>query len=236
MVSTADVIRMAFTQYGHPYSGDFDSVNGNHPWAYWCLSFVDSSNRNCGLNVPLYPNAVTAGHNYDLQQGDAPPGAALFMNENFYYPDGHAALSVGGGWAISTVTNGTGIGMMWLPPSTHGMMGWAFYDGVEEVEMPTEPPLSWYVQPDNPYSEVLGKEVGIGGGFLRFYQGIAIGQDPMTVLGYAMDTEQTATVVDEDGSSKERTIQLFQRGTLIYQPETPFPFDVVMALSTQQIT
>jgi hypothetical protein len=228
MATVGDVLRMAFTQYGHTYSGEFDSVNGNHPWAYWCLSYVDSSVRNNNISVPLYPNAVTAGDAYPLSSGVAPPGAAVFLDENFYWPDGHAALAIGGGWCLSTVTDGTGVGLMFLPPETTGMMGWAYYDGVTVDTTPSPPPADWYVQPNNPYQQEGEPEIGIGGGMLRMYNSVALSQEPFTIYGFALAREEDAYVSDADGTTNFRTIQRFERCVLVSQPDTPFPFDVVV--------
>jgi len=235
MVTTKDVMRKGFTQYGHEYSGDFDTVNGNHPWAYWCLSFVDSAHRQAGLNPPLYPSAVVAGQSYALTSGMAPFGAACFFGTSYYYPDGHACLSIGEGWMLSTVEDGNGVGLKYIPPETPGFMGWCYYDGVSADITPDPPPVGWYVQPGNPYQQEGEDEIGIGGGFLRKYNAVQAGEDPMTVYGYARARENQATVTEEDGSSQERTVQHFQRGDLIYQPEQPYPWDVVAALSTQTI-
>jgi len=225
VVTAQDVIAQGMTQVGHPRSDGFDSVNGDHPWAYWCLSYVDSCVRQCGLDVPIYPNAVTAGDSRQLTGGEAPPGAAVFLDQNFYWPDGHAALSIGGGWCLSTLTDGTGVGQMFLPPETVGYMGWAMYDGVSPVDVPDPGPPSWYEQPGNP-----NEGVGIGGGMLRYYNTIAQSLDPMVVLGYALANEEQALV---DGT--QRTIQRWERGVTIWQPENEFPWDVVMALTTSVI-
>jgi len=237
-VSADDVVAMGQTQIGHAYSNGFDTVNGTHQWAYWCLAFADSANRNCGVDVPLYPNAVTAGRARDLQPGPAPKGAACFFDETFYYPDGHVGISMGDGRLLGTLTNPSNVGYMYWNDQTPGYMGWAYYENVEPMpdpRPPDPPPTNWLVQPDNPYSpDDAGNEVGVGGGFKRFYDGVAAGQDPMTVLGYALANEEQAIVTDDDGTSRQRTIQRFERGTLIYQPENAFPYDVVNNLNTQE--
>jgi len=222
MVTAGDVIRMGATQYGHPRSGTFDTVNGDHAWSYWCLSYVDSCVRNCGPIPPLYPNAVTAGDSYDLSQGEAPPGAGVFLDQNYYWPDGHAALSIGAGWCLSTVTDGTGVGLMFLPPETVGYMGWVMYEGVTPYDVPDEGPPTSYHQPGGPEGVV------IGGGFLRFYN--SLGLDPMVVVGFAQENERQALI---DG--KQRTIQRFERATLAWEPENDYPWDVVSVLETSVI-
>jgi hypothetical protein len=240
MVNASAVIQMAQTQVGHPYSGTYDALNGNHPWAYWCQSLVEATHRNLGLTVTPQSSAVVAAGAHDLQPGRAPAGAAIWFGTSFYFPDGHTAISMGDGTCIGTLTDGSGIGYRTWNETTTGYLGWAYYDGVvadeDIIPTPDPPPASFYVQPDNPYSpDANGNEVGIGGGFMRYYQSVAAGIDPMVVTGFAMANEHDATVTDDDGTARQRTIQRFQRLTLIYQPETPFPYDVVAALATQTI-
>jgi len=237
MVSAQDVIDMASTQLYCPRSGAYDSLNGDHPWAYWCLAFVESTHRNLGLDVPPQSSAYQAGLSFDLNGGPAPLGAAMFFGQSFYYPDGHVAFSTGDDWCLGTVTNGEGVDYCYWNSTTNGYMGWTYYPGVTPADAPAPdpPPPTWLVQPGNPYQEGKPDEIGIGGGFLRYYNAIAIGQDPMVALGYARERECDAYVTDADGTTNLRTIQRFERATLIYQEGEPFPWDVVAALFNQQI-
>ena len=240
MVSPSALVEMGQTQLGQPYSGTYDSLNGNHQWAYWCLAYTESTHRNMGLTVQAMPNAVTSGRSHNLSPGRAPLGAVVYFDESFYFPDGHVGISMGDGTLLGTVTDGTGVGYRTWNENTTGYMGWCFFDGVDSDESvvppaPDPPPPSWFVQPDNPYQVAGEPEIGIGGGFLRYYNSVAAGLDPMVVLGFAKNREETATVTDDDGTSRDRTVQQFERGTLIYQPDFAFPYDVTMALATQRI-
>lgn len=243
MPNQNDVLAQAITQFHHPRSGSFDQINGDHPWAYYCLAYTESCNRNTGINVPPQYNAVGAGRSFMLQPGRAPAGAAIFFDEAFYWPDGHAAVALGNGLCLTTLTDGTGVGIRAWNENSIGYMGWCFYPGMTgdpddfdpRPQEPDPPPPAWYVQPNNPFLTPDGEECGIGGGFLRFYKSVSLGQEPMTVLGYAMNREEAATVTDPDGTVFERTVQRFQRGTLIYQAENDFPWDVVVAMPTQDI-
>jgi hypothetical protein len=239
VVNASAVVAMAETQVGHAHSGDFDRHNGNHPWPYWCLALVESSHRNLGLHVPAQVSAYRAGLSFDLEQGPPPVGAAVFFNQEFYWPDGHVGISVGGGRLLGTLTDGSGVGYMFWNEHTRGFMGWTYYPGVVADRIEGErAPDRWLVQDNNPYQESQPEVIGIGGGFLRYYNSLSIGAEPLVVLGYAMARETQAFVTDDDGAGqrRERTIQRFQRATLIYQPEQPFPHDVVAALFNQTIT
>lgn len=245
MPNQDDVLAQGITQFHHPRSGSFDQINGDHPWAYYCLAYTESCMRNTGISVPPQYNAVTAGRSFHLQGGRAPVGAAMFFDESFYYPDGHAMVSLGNGLGLSTLTDGNGVGIKAWNETSIGYMGWTFYPGISgdpndfdpRPQDPDPPPPSWYVQLDNPNNPNKdGNEVGIGGGFLRFYKNVSVGQNPMTVLGFALDNEQDGIVTDLDGTVNTRTIQRFERGTLIWQRENDFPWDVVIARLDAVIT
>jgi hypothetical protein len=238
-----DVLSQGVTQIHHPRSNGFDKINGDHAWAYYCLAYTESCMRNCGIEVTPQYNAVTAGRSFDLKPGRAPVGAAMFFDESFYWPDGHAMVSLGNGLGLTTVTDGNGVAIKAWNENTVGYMGWCAYPGIDidpqdfdpRRQDPDPPPPAWYVQPNNPYQQPGQEEIGIGGGFLRFYQTIAHAIDPMVVVGYATSREFVATVTDDDGTASERTVQPFERGTLIYDPGQPFPWDVVLALETARI-
>lgn len=236
MVTPTDVLTTGVTQYGQPYSGSYDSLNGNHQWAYWCLAYVESTHRNLGLYVTPQSSAYNAGLSMNLNSGRAPLGAAMFFGQEFYYPDGHVALSLGNGACLGTLTDGTGVGVKYWNETTYGYMGWTYYEGVT-IDVPDDiPPTNFYVQPDNPHQVNSEAEIGIGGGFLRYYNSIAAGQEPMTVLGYAVANEVDATILDVDGTSYTRTIQEFERGILQYCPENSFPWDIIMSPLSSVVT
>jgi len=238
VVTALDVMKMAISQFGHPRSGTYDTLNGDHAWSYWCESYIESTHRNLGLSVTPQPSAIVASQHYDLQPGRAPFGAAMWFGTSFYYPDGHTAFGTGGPYCLGTLTDGTGVGLMEWNETTEGYLGWAYYQGVEPYTPNPSPPIpNWLVQEGNPYSpDADGQEVGIGGGFLRFYNSVENGLDPMVVLGYAKAREQQATVTDPDGTVNTRTVQSFERGWLVYQPENGYPYDIVMAQETSQIS
>jgi hypothetical protein len=237
MATVDDLMLMADTQLYVPRSGSYDKLNGDHSWAYWCLAYVESSHRNVGLEVPAKNNAYQAGLSFNLNSGPAPFGAAVFFGQEFYYPDGHTGLSVGEGWMIGTVTDGNGVNYCYWNNHTPGYMGWTYYPGVViGEEIPSEPPPpNQLVQPNNPHQVAGEAEIMIAGGFLRYYNAVALGQEPMVVLGYAKAREVDARITDSNGQSYTRTIQRFERSTLIYQPEHPFPWDIVSALDDQVI-
>jgi hypothetical protein len=237
VVSVDELMAMAVTQVDHPYSGHYDQLNGNHPWAFWCLAYVESTHRNSGLSVPPQASAVVAAGQFDLQPGPAPRGAAIFFGTSFYYPDGHVGLSCGDGTCLGTLTDGRGVGVTVWNERTVGYLGWTFYPGVAaDADVADDPPpATWYVQPNNPHQHADQAEIGIGGAFLRYYQSVANGQEPLTVLGYARAREADALITETDGRQQVRTIQRFERLTLIHQPEHAYPWDVVAGLYNQTI-
>jgi hypothetical protein len=244
-VTGQQLIAMFETQLGHPLSGDYDMLNGyNHPWAYFCEAGVESTGRQCGLDVTPRGSATGAGLTAALagilRKDEPPHGSVLVFGPAFFWPYGHTGFwNADRQQLLGTLTDGTGVGYTTWGPGTTGYAGWyelpGSTTGHAEPE-PDPPPANFFVQPSNPYQIEGEPPIGIGGGMLRYYNSVAIGIDPMVVLGYALAREETGTVVGSDGVSREQTIQRFERGTLLFTEGEPFPWDVTMALKSQTIT
>jgi hypothetical protein len=75
----------------------------------------------------------------------------------------------------------------------------------------------------------------VGGGIRTKWEGVP---DPLTIFGFPVANETQAIVTETDGRTVQiRTVQRFERLTLIYQPENKgTPFEVVAALRGQTIT
>jgi len=240
-VSGTDLIAMFETQIGHPYSGDYDTLNGNHAWAYFCEAGVESTGRQCGLTITPQGSATGAGLiaavGGILQQSPPEHGGVIVFGPSFYYPWGHT-----GYWnadrqqLLGTLTDGTGVGYKNWGPWTAGYAGWyalpGSTPGYHGAAPEPLPPAEIRVQ-DNPY-ESDGNAIIIGGGFFRLWQSLA--PDPLVVLGYPMRNEQQAVVRDAGGLEQDRTVQYFERGILLYQAENAYPWDCVVALRSQTIT
>jgi hypothetical protein len=242
----SDLLEQFESQIGHALSGGYDMMNGyDHPWAYFCEAGVESTGRNCGLDVTPQGSATGAGLiaavggilRHDLPEH----GGVIVFGPDFYYPYGHT-----GYWnedrqqLLGTMTDGSGVAYTSWGPGTTGYAGLYRLPGVAGPRpgfAPDPPPANWLVQPNNPFSpDADGNEVGIGSGFLRFWNTVGIGLDPYVVLGFAMEREHDATVTDANRTARSRIVQAFERGTLIYQEGEPYPWDVVMALASQTIT
>jgi hypothetical protein len=231
MVSAADIVIMGQSQIGHPRSGAYDALNGDHAWAYWCLAYQESTHRNMGLDVTPQWNAVGAGRSYDLSGGPPPFGASVFFDENFYYPDGHTGISMGDGRLLGTLTDGSGVGYRYWNNATYGFMGWCYLPGVTPAgdsgtDGGSEPaPPRSFRPPNNPHE--TDTDIILAHGMLRFWVQVDIGGDPYTVLGFPVANERDATIIDADGTARTRTIQEFERLVLVFQPENKFPWDIV---------
>jgi hypothetical protein len=238
-----DLIAKFETQIGHPKSGDYDMRNGyNHPWAFFCEAGVESTGRNCGLAVVPRSSAITAGEWAReagvLQQGEPEHGGVVYFGDAFFRDYGHTGIwNADRQQTLSTLVDGTGVGYRNWGPNTIGFQGWYRLPGIAAPRRTDEAPMpSWIVQPDNPYQVGKPYEVGIGGGFARLYTSVDIGAEPLVVFGYAKDREEQAMVRNASGTEQQRTVQRFQRGVMIWQPENDFPWDIVLALETDTVT
>jgi hypothetical protein len=233
-----DLLAMFETQIGHPKSGDYDMRNGfNHPWAYFCEAGVESTGRNCTLPVVPRSSAITAGEWAReagvLQGGEPEHGGVIYLGDAFFRDYGHTGFwNADRQQMLSTLTDGTGVGYKHWGPNTVGYQGWYRLPGIAGARRASEPPMpSWIVQANNPFQQPGQREIGVGGGFARLYSSVDIGADPMVTFGFALANEETAVV---DGQT--RTIQRFERATMLWQPEYDFPSDVVVALLSSTIT
>jgi hypothetical protein len=245
-----DLVAKGRTQIGMSFSGTYDAHNGNHAWAFWCRAYIESTGRNCGLDVVAHSSAIEAQHaaaDQGLLNTSSPPehGAVCQMDTRFYAPDGHTFLwDADKGQALGTLTDGTGVGYRDWGPQTFGWAGWYRLPGVvgarrttPPVTPPTPSPASNLVIADNPYNagRVSPHEIGVGGGIRTKWEGVP---DPLTIFGFPVANETQAIVTETDGRTVQiRTVQRFERLTLIYQPENKgTPFEVVAALRGQTIT
>jgi cell wall-associated NlpC family hydrolase len=78
----------------------------------WCLSFVHDAWINAGRDIGSSPTAVKYWNanprGYARGYDATPPaGALVFWKNDSYSPDGHVAISIGNGWAISTYERST---------------------------------------------------------------------------------------------------------------------------------
>jgi hypothetical protein len=241
-----DLVARLESRIGHTLSGDYDMRNGhNHPWAYYCRAAVESTGRNCGLDVVARPSALNAQHAAAAQgllNTTDPPehGAVVQFDTRFYAPDGHTGFwNADKGQLLGTLTDGTGIGYRAWGPQTQGYAGWYRLPGVVGPRRPvvSAPPFESgnLVIPDNPYNSGTDPkhQLCVGGAFRRVWELLPT---PLVILGYPMSNERSATVIDADNTSRTRTVQQFERATLIYQPELPSPWNAVVALRNQRIS
>jgi LGFP repeat len=78
---------------------------GTDAYDSWCLQFVHDAYKQAGKDIGGGYSAATyaSAHRSQLSTSTTPPpGALVFWWGTPGYPDGHVALSVGGGWTIST--------------------------------------------------------------------------------------------------------------------------------------
>lgn len=239
-----DLIAKFSTQIGHSTSGDYDPRNGDHPWAYYCEAGVESTGRNCGLDVTPRASAIAKYNACNDQglivQGTPEHGAQCFFGLAFYSPDGHTGLwDADKGMLLGTLTDGSGVGYRSWGPGTVGYLGSCRIPGVVGDRRPAvvHPPMDNgnLVIPGTPGNDAraIPDRVGVGGAMRRVWEMLP---EPLVALGFPLTNEYQATVVDEDGTTHERTVQEFQRTTLIYQPELAVPWNCVWALRSQKIT
>jgi hypothetical protein len=247
----ADLIAMLHTQIGHPSSDGYDARNGNHAWSYWCRAAVESTGRNCGLEVVAHTSALAAQQAAAAQgllnTRDAPEhGAVVQFDTRFYAPDGHTGLyDADEGMLLGTLTDGTGVGYRQWGPGTYGYAGWYRMPGVlaprrdaTGMPPPIPAPDDNYVIPGNPYNESItdpNHRIGVGGGIKAKWQQTP---DPLSIFGFPVANETQALVTEPDGSTvQQRTVQFFERTVLIFQPEhAGTAWEVVVSLRGQTIT
>jgi hypothetical protein len=234
-VTGTDVVEMARTQIGHYYSGEYDSLNGNHEWPWWCQSYTESTFRNLGLAVTPQNSALSASQAYELQQGRPPAGAAIY----FYSPDGtwssygHTAISLGDGTCVGTVTDNRGVAISVWNELTHGFLGWVHHPEITEHELESAMPYAVRV-PGNPYENAETPEIIVGGGFFRMW--LSVGDDGMMVFGFPTGNEIQAMCTDPGQEPKQRTVQFFERTIMTHIPENDWPWDVVCAPRNQTVS
>jgi hypothetical protein len=243
-----DLLAKFRTQIGVPRSGAYDALNGDHPWAYWCRAGVESTGRNCGLSVVAHTSALAA-QNAAADQGllnttDPPEHSAVVqLDQRFYYPDGHTGYwDADRGMMLCTLTDGTGVGYRNWGPGTYGYVGWYRLPGVVAPRRavaapPAPPPATNLVIPGNPYNagRVAPHEIGVGGGVQATWE--KLGDRAMQALGWPVDNERQAIVTEPDGrTSKQRTVQEFERAILIFIPENDPAWQIVAAMRGQTIT
>jgi hypothetical protein len=247
----ADLIAMLHTQIGHPYSGDYDSRNGSHAWSYWCRAAVESTGRNAGLEVVAHTSALAAQQAAAAQgllntRDEPEHGAVVQFDTRFYSPDGHTGIwDADEGMLLGTLTDGTGIGYRPWGPGTYGYAGWYRLPGVlaprrdaTGIPPPIPSPDDNYVIPLNPYNESItdpNLRIGVGGGIKAKWQQTP---DPLTIWGFPVANETQALVTEADGMTvQQRTIQRFERVTVLVQPEHQgTAWEIVFALRGQTIT
>jgi hypothetical protein len=196
MVTGANIVAKAQEFLGQPNSDGIDG-NGVHPWAFWCEAFVEMVHEQCGLIRVRYPTALVHARSMDLSPGRAPEGAMIFFGTDFFFPDGHVAISLGDGSCIGTVTDGSGVGVRNFNETTNGYLGWAYHPGVDVAMAPT----STYFADGNPFGEIPVKTPFWG----RWHQ--------LDALGLALPTygwPKAEEITTADG----RRIQQFERGWL----------------------
>ncbi len=221
-----DLIAKLSTQIGHERSGTFDTVNGDHPWAYYCLAGVQSAAIACGLTYALRPSAIAkyqAAFDQGLIQTGIPEhGAQVFFGTAFYAPDGHTALwNTDKQQVLGTLTDGTGVGYRNWGPGTNGYLGWMRIPGVMGPRRalpvpPPDPPMDAntnYVPVGNPFNSDAAHPVGVGGANKREYV------KAPEVFGWPVVNEFDALVFDSKVSGPY-TLQMYENLTTCYDKAT----------------
>lgn len=248
-----DLVAKFQTQIGHARSGDYDRLNGDHPWAFFCEAGAESTGRQCGLSVVPRPSAL-AKYNAALsqgliQQGTPEHGAQVFFGLAFFSPDGHTGLwDADRGQLLGTLTDGSGVGYRNWGPQTPGYVGWMRIPGVVGARRPapanapppqvSHPPMGEFFcpapNPHDPHPDDPQRRIGITGAFLTLYR--SAGAMALQIWGLPLANEQQAVVCEADGRQRQMAIQRFERGTILYDPTAPPPWNAVAALETQTIT
>lgn len=119
--SAASSVRNSITTSAAPDSAVTDAAiawakaqQGSTNWDNYCLTFVADAYSNAGVDIrPLAGDNASALSYWNTYGGakytdtNPPAGALVFWNADSYNPDGHVAISLGDGTAISSYERST---------------------------------------------------------------------------------------------------------------------------------
>ncbi len=188
-----------------------DARNGTYAVAGMCQAFVQDVYAECGVTVPTYPDAGSAGDAVPLTAGMPPVGAQIFLRGAGWSAHDHTGLHIGGGRVVSALASVT-ISDGWLALPTY--RGWWLPPGV--LAAPPVADTAPATAPGNPYGAVAMPGPFAARWRLLDAQGLAL---PM--LGYPVAAVTTL--------ASGRRVQRFERGWLGTQ-DAPAPWDVVQLL------
>jgi hypothetical protein len=221
--------------------GTLDPWNRPHPWGGWCESLAEGIPFALGLDEVHRGSALQklqAITDQGLLQTSWPPehGAWCLYGADFD-PNGHITFwDADQGAFLGTLENPSNIGYHTAAGAWRTQVaGWCRVPGVvaERRTPPLVVPPPNLIIPGNPYQvSDPAHQIGVGGGIRTFWESLP---NPYVVLGFPMANEVTATVTDHDGTARTRTVQQFERSWVIYQPEAPDGWRVVLALLNQKI-